>query len=367
MAKARDIVLLGTGAFAGAFARALARQASGPATVHVVSRSLDRARHLAHLADAHALLADRPTRFRPHLLDVPDGADLRPLLDCYRPQVLLVAASEISPAETRAPASAWTSLVRAAGFGVTLPLQAATALRAATACLEASPGTAVVNACFPDAVNPLLQTAGLPVVCGLGNVATLASLLRSKLQLADESRLKLFAHHVHLHHPRTDKEEALAWLDDQPLTALPRALDQIREQPHGNLNEIGAIAGAAVVDALTQRREPYVGHVPAPNGLPGGYPVLITEGSIALRLPPGMSERQAVHHNRQWSAGDGLTVDGHGKARFTPTALRALSEHWPDIPSTFGIQDIDDLRVGQLALRERLRHLPTPTASGNKS
>jgi hypothetical protein len=355
------VVVLGTGAFAGALVRAFASRASGPTVVHVVSRDRDRARHLAGLANAHAVLADRSVRFCPHHLDVSAGADLRPLLGRHQPRVLAVCSSDHSPAETRGLPSAWTRLIHAAGFGVTLPLQAATALRAASAAAEASPGTAVVNACFPDAVNPLLHGAGLPVLCGLGNVSTLVALVRSELRLGDESRLKVLAHHAHLHAPPTPDQELRAWLDDRPLTAVHDVLGRGRRRPRADLNEIGAAAGAAVLDALTHPREYYAGHVAAPQGRPGGYPVVITGHSVAVRLPPGMSERQAIACNQQWSALDGITVDRQGKAHFTPAALDALRDHWPDAPAAFGLQDIEDLRARQLALRERLRRLPAPT------
>ncbi|NEE37412.1 potassium transporter TrkA, partial [Streptomyces sp. SID7982] len=311
------------------------------------------------LANAHAVLADRPVRFRPHRLDVAGGADLRPLLGRHQPHVLVVCSSEYSPAEMRGLPSAWTRLIRAAGFGVTLPLQAATALRAAAA-VEASPDTAVVNACFPDAVNPVLHAAGVPVLCGLGNVSTLVSLIRSELRLGDESRLKVLAHHAHLHAPPTPDQEARAWLDDQPLT-VDRILRRERRQPRAHLNEIGATAGAAVLDALTHPRDYYAGHVAAPQGRPGGYPVVITGRSIALRLPPGMSERQAIACNQRWSTLDGITVDPQGKAHFTPAALDVLRDHWPDSPATFGPQDIEELRTRQLALRERLQQPSVPT------
>ncbi|KUF16710.1 hypothetical protein [Streptomyces silvensis] len=363
MNPAHDIVVLGTGAFAGALVRALAQRASGPTRVHLVSQDRGRAEHLAGLAQAHAVIAGRPVRFCTHRLDVRGGADLRPLLARHRPRVLAICTSDLSPAETRGPASAWTDLVRAAGFGVTLPLQAATAMRAASACAEASPGTAVVNACFPDAVNPLLHGAGLPVLCGLGNVATLAAVIRRDLLLADESRLKVLAHHAHLHSPPTPADEVRAWLDDRPLTPTHEILERARRHPRADLNEIGANAGADVVDALTHPRDYYAGHVPAPNGLPGGYPVVLTGHSIALRLPPGTSERQAVARNEQWSGLDGITVDRRGKAQFTPAALDALRDRWPDAPATFAAQDVDDLRTLQLALRDDLRRLPAPPAA----
>jgi hypothetical protein len=117
-----------------------------------------------------------------------------------------------------------------------------------------------------------------------------------------------------------------------------------------------------VLDALTHPRDPYAGHVAAPQGRPGGYPVVITGGSVALRLPPGMSEEEAVARNEQWSALDGVSVDQQGKARFTPATLDVLREHWPDAPTAFGPQDIEGLRTRQVALRGRLLQLPPPTS-----
>ncbi|MEV8634463.1 hypothetical protein AB0395_22680 [Streptosporangium sp. NPDC051023] len=363
MNRTRDVVLMGTGAFAGALARAFAQRATGQAVVHVVSRDPGRARDLCTLANAHATLAGTRARFSPHRLDPAGGDDLRPLLAETRPRVLAVCASDQSPSEARTAPSAWTDLLRRAGFGVTLPLQAALALRAASASADVDEGTAVINACFPDVVNAVVQAAGVPVLCGLGNVSTLAVVLRDVLRLREESRLKLLAHHAHLHAPPTPGEDALAWLDDRPLAVLPEALEQARSQPRAHLNEIGAAAGAAVLDTVVHETNYYVGHVPGPHGRPGGYPVTITGRSLALRLPPGMSERQAIAWNHARSDLDGVTVDQHGKAHLTPAALRVLRDHWPDVPTTFGPQDLDDLRAQQLRLRRHLRDLPAPATA----
>ncbi|MFF0250599.1 Tn3 family transposase [Streptosporangium sandarakinum] len=58
-----------------------------------------------------------------------------------------------------------------------------------------------LNACFPGAVNPLLKTLGLPVFCGVGNVALLAASLRESLRPARGGRLRVLGHHRHLHTP----------------------------------------------------------------------------------------------------------------------------------------------------------------------
>ncbi|WP_182873727.1 potassium transporter TrkA [Microbispora sp. H10670] len=356
---ARGVVVLGTGAFAGALVRSFAHLASAPATVHVVSRDLGRARDLCAVAGAHAALAGTAVGFSPHALDVPGGDDLRPLLARVRPAALVLCASDQSPAEMRSTPSAWTDLVRAAGFGVTLPLQAAVVLRCARASAEAGGDTVVINACFPDAVNGMVCAAGVPVLCGLGNVSSLAMALRAHLGVREASRLRLLAHHAHLHPPPSPAEEALAWLDDRPLGDVADILGGIRARPREHLNEMGAAEGGAVLDAVLHEERGYAGHVPGPRGLPGGYPVTITGRDVSLRLPPETAEGEAVAWNTARAELDGLVVDRHGTARPTPRALRALRRHWPDAPAAFGPRDLDDLRAEQLRLRRRLRGLPS--------
>jgi hypothetical protein len=46
-------------------------------------------------------------------------------------------------------------------------------------------------------VNPALTRAGIPVVCGIGNVAILAAMLAAELPPSQEP-LRLLAHHAHV-------------------------------------------------------------------------------------------------------------------------------------------------------------------------
>ncbi|RVD47264.1 hypothetical protein EN750_37760 [Mesorhizobium sp. M7A.F.Ca.ET.027.03.2.1] len=54
----------------------------------------------------------------------------------------------------------------------------------------------------------------------------------------------------------------------------------------------------------------WVGHVPGPNGLPGGYPVELDErGNLSLNLPERLDADEAVTWNRNHELESGLTVD----------------------------------------------------------
>lgn len=356
------VAVAGTGAFAGALVRALARHPH-PLRLHVLSRDGNRARNLAEIAGNHAHLAETRTACTADSLDPHDPHQPRRLLAALRPDVLVVAGSEQSPAEGRSAPSAWTDLLAQSGFGLTLPLQSTVVANLAAACAAASPNTTVVNACFPDAVNPLLHAAGLPILCGLGNVATLAAALSARLDLTEPQRLHLFAHHAHLHTPAQPEDDVRGWLDGAPLNGLRSQLAPIRSRPRQHLNEVGAAAGAAAVAALAGSGPVHVGHLPGPHGLPGGYPVTVGHREVQLRLPHGLSREQAVAWNLRRAELDGVVVDTTGTVRTTPAALTALRAQWPDAPGTYGPADLDSVRERLLCLRSRLRALPASEPS----
>lgn len=356
---ARPWAVLGTGAFAQSLLRGLAHRPGRVTTVHVIGRTPQRARAVAALAAGHAALAGTPVTFVPHSCGLSPADRLRPFLRSRRPALLVVCASLQSPGEARTEDSDWSRLLRRAGFGATLPLQAALVRDSVLACTDASPGTRVVNACFPDLVNPALHAEGLPVLCGLGNVATLATGVRARLGVRDDSRLSLLAHHAHLSAPDDPRDEAAGWLDGAPLTELPAILDDVRAVPREFLNELGAQSAVPALHALTDPSVSYAGHLPAPGGLPGGYPVRIDGATLTLRLPPGMPHDQAVTFHREREHLDGISLGADGLLRFAPGAHAALRSYGADLPSAFRPADLPALCRHLLELRDRLRRTST--------
>jgi hypothetical protein len=106
----------------------------------------------------------------------------------------------------------------------------------------------------------------------------------------------------------------------------PVPTEQVREwfvTPHPLLpgrqtHVVTAAAATVVVEALlsdTPRRV----HVPAPGGLPGGYPAQISAGGVTLDLPAGVSESQAIAINATAARWDGIErIDDAGTVTFTP-------------------------------------------------
>jgi len=356
--RGRPITIVGTGEFATRLCRALAAAPPRYAgTVQVVGRTEQAAATLCASAQREAG-GSATLRFEARRMDFGPYADFRGLLAELRPHTVVVCASAQSPAEFQHTDNGWSRLVRAAGFAVTLPLQAALAARISAACADvgadADQPITMVNACFPDGVNPTLRARGLPVLCGVGNVGSLATAAAAALDLADPGRLKLLAHHAHLYEPADPGLEARCWLDDQPYEPVAELLRPIRSGPRSVLNGLGATATAAVVRALADGGR-WVGHLPGPAGLPGGFPAQLDDGALSLRLPAGTSLDSALAWTDRVSTLDGASVGVDGTVRFTDQALEMLRRHLSDVPADLAPQALPELFRRLLELRDRLR------------
>lgn len=265
-----------------------------------------------------------------------------------RPDVLVCVASAQSPYEKRSAPSAWTTLIERAGFGITLPFQAAIVSRLAGAIAATSPNTLLINGCFPDAVNPLLATLGLPVHCGIGNVATLAACLRAESRLPN---LAVLGHHAHLSEPGDD--DVLAWSDGHPVADVTRRLATARALPRPELNTIAAHAAAQLLIDLLAGKEIHTS-LPGPLGLPGGYPVRLRGSSIELNLPPGLGRAEAVAWNTRAGLRDGVEISS-GWVRYPERAAAELDRLLPGLAGGWPVTALDEVSATFEALRQRLR------------
>jgi hypothetical protein len=325
---ATGIVVLGSGSLARALCLGLATVAPQDLEVTVLARDEAAAEELAYLGNVRAALAAAPVRFtaRGASLTDPDELD----------RAVATAVLVVQCASWYSPWSAsprWKALVARAGFGVTLPLQARLALETAAAIQRCAARALFVNACYPDAVNPLLTRLGLPVLCGIGNIGTLAAGLRAQLGPAGE--LKLLAHHAHLHAPAHAEEEALAWLDGVEVAEVGKLLTPHRRVDRRRLNHITGFAAAQLLGCLLAGTQAPA-HVPGPLGLPGGYPVRLDAGGLTIDLPSGLDQAAATAWNERATAREGIVFDGD-RVRFTGAAAGVLAEF--GLADGFAVED----------------------------
>ncbi|MBG0828718.1 potassium transporter TrkA [Planomonospora sp. ID67723] len=343
------LAVIGTGGLARAVCYALA-VTGPPAQVTVIGRDPARTAEVCHISMVRAALAGSGATFRPVTGPLPEA------LATAAPAGVLLAASSQSPWESLGSPSAWTSLLRRGGFGLTLPFQAEAALRAGTALADAAPASWFVNACFPDAVNPVLAACGVPVLCGIGNAGLLAASLQTALGLADQRELQVLAHHVHLHAPASPEDEARVWHRGRPLADVGTLLAAQRAAQRTELNHVTGLTAARVLGCLLTGGDLDTA-LPGPLGLPGGYPVRLTAGRLDLRLPPGLDRAEAVAFNQRSAVRDGVVVEGT-RVTFGPAAREELARVAPDLADGFPAADLDPAVTAFSQLRDRLRDLP---------
>lgn len=270
------------------------------------------------------------------------------------PDIVVHVVSPQSPSELHGGASAWTGLVREAGLGLTLPLQAVLAARLAAAVARVRPQCLFVNAAYPDSVNPVLRHLGLPVFCGLGNVAVLDAAVRARLSLTETSDLRVIGHHCHMSANRR-VPEARVWHNGRELPDVAALLSSVRALPRAVTNSIAASCAGTLLRKLIVG-EPFSAGVPGPYGLPGGYPVTVNRDRISLDLPDGVSTDEAVALNEAWSRSEGAWVSSAGEVRFSEIAADALAHHGlRDIAGGFAVADLESAAADLAELRETLR------------
>lgn len=270
------------------------------------------------------------------------------------PDVVVHVVSLQSPSELHGSASAWTDLVREAGLGITLPLQAVLAARLAAAVGRVRPQCLFVNAAYPDSVNPVLRQLGLPVFCGLGNVTVLDAAMRAKLSLTSESDLRIIGHHCHMSANHRGPE-ARAWSGGRELPDTGALLSAVRALPRAVTNSIAATSAGTFLRKLVAD-ELFSTSIPGPHGLPGGYPVTVSHREISVNLPDDIPIGEAVALNEAWSGAEGAWVTSDGEIHFSEIAADALARHGlHDVAGGFAVTDLENAAIDLAELREKLR------------
>ena len=355
------VLVTGSGSLARSICTSLAVLADRPVTVTVLARNRDAAAEIAEIAAVRAVLGGVPATFRFRTADLADADAVAAAVASAGPQWVLHCASYQSPWERGTAPSAWTRLLDAAGFGLTAPLHAGLAATCAEGIRRSGVPARLLNACFPDAVNPLLAARGHSVVAGIGNVALLAAGLRRALALAPAEPLRLLAHHVHLHEPQHGGDEALAWAGDTPVPDVTGRLRALRRVSRPALNAVTGHAAALLLRDLLAGRTVRAS-LPGPGGLPGGYPVRLgSDGSCTLDLPPGWDRAAAVEWNSRAGRHEGLWIDGT-EVRFTAAVRTALQPWLPAYADGFAVADTDGFCAALLGLRAELRTRTSVTA-----
>jgi hypothetical protein len=338
------VMIVGLGSLGGVLLELLARdEAIGE--IVVASRDQARGEARCNLARVGALAqGTRPCiRFVPLNLDDTDHA--AELVARHSPDLIVSTASmqtwwlaELLPPDAR------RDLARAP-FGAWLPVHLSLAIKFMTAVRRADYRGSTLVASFPDVVNVVLGRVGAAPTCGLGNLDEIVPKLRylagERLHVLPESiRVLLVAHHaleplvfgtgVSAGDPRIPPYWLRLESHGQDVTGAAEAARLLFEPyplPAGPAWHF-LTAGCAVrlIRALLGEREELV-HVPAPAGLPGGYPAMASRAGVRLVDLPGLSHEEAVAINERSQSFDGIErIEADGTVHFTAEAAEVLQQ-----------------------------------------
>ena len=259
--------------------------------------------------------------------DVSDIAATASLLRSLDPDVIVTAASRHTW---------WRGAVDGVPYGAGLPLQLTLVRDLVRARNESGVAATVVCLPFPDNVGPALAPLGLAPDLGAGNVTETAAKLELLAGQGAEARLVM--HHAAQRYAFPDfaalgdgEVEEPPWAAEVRIGSQPLPDERVRELFHAQWplpwgresHDLTAAATAQIVEALLSE-EPLRTHAPAPAGRPGGYPLLVGAGRVALDLPASLGEDEAVAINARAARWDGLErVEPDGTLVFTDAVAEA--------------------------------------------
>src|SRR5262245_46879566 len=361
MTKACDILILGTGPFAQRIACDLAATATEPTRVAVAGRNAFRLAWILTAARARAEMFARPVVIEGHEIDLSDSSGVAELLARLRASVVVQAAS-LQPASVIAGAgNAWTRLVAEGGLSATAVFQAVLTSRVARALAQASPQSRLINCCFPDVTNGIVAAMGLPVECGIGNIAILAHAFAGMLVGDPRPKLQMLCHYQNIAPWRRvaalrSGPSPRVWLDGTDVGDVYARFAAVQLTPEPVIDISGA-SGVTLMLAMAHGQD-WSGHVPGPMGLPGGYPVALQGGRIHLDLPTGLDREAAIAWNARFEVENGLVIGTDGRARYAGRLHEALKVESPDLAGGFAVADLEHVWQAMSALRERLLARP---------
>jgi hypothetical protein len=274
-------------------------------------------------------------------LDGTRRGDVEALLRREKPDLLVQSASLVSPWLAIGRRDPLAQALAAAGLGVQLPAQ----LPVLTAVMQAVRTVdftgPVANLSLPDVTHPVLRGRGLAPTIGLGNVSMQLLRVRSALKAraaedggtAGEMPLvRVIGHHKQVYGVMTAEPPAdpalrvRVYLGEAGDRADDLAYEGFPLSPSVDYNVVTAAAALPVLLALLPGAPPLRFSAPAPEGLPGGYPVRIAGGAVALDLPPGAELDEIVAFHRRLGRGDGIeAIAEDGTVTFTEGAKAAVA------------------------------------------
>jgi hypothetical protein len=354
---AMKLLILGAGSIAREVALAMCcvpLDASECLEVKIAGRDRYRAEWIAMLGNSRSRTFSRNIRYAAADIAWERRESLASVIDGFDPGIVLHAASLQSRWTLKAD-GAWSRMISAGGYGLTVALQAVLHRRA-WECIVLSGKTPIfVNACYPDLVNALGAAVGVRTYCGVGNIGMLAEYYALHLEVPN-CRMRVLAGHVDVEEstkaPELRRFFPRVWIDgvelpEEGISGIPALTGDV------TLNAFNAGTIANVLSALLGCRPLPLVHLPGAHGMIGGMPMSFDGKYLCPALPPGVSEEEALGWNRTRAEMDGASIERE-RVFFSPKARAALAPYSAELSKGFLVTDLIDAAAEFEQLRGKM-------------
>ncbi len=314
------VLIVGIGDVGGHILEFLSRE-NYPLQVFVADVNEERARLTCNNAVIGAALHGKNPDFRPMKIDLFDVEGTTEIIRKLQPSAVINCTVMHTWHLIRQLPENIYSRISEAALGAWLPCQLTLALNLAKAIKESGVKTHYINTSLSCLTNPVLGKIGLAPTIGIGNVDKIApaitTLISQQENIPRQSiDLYLVCHHQHWVYPREAgyKPNAPYWMkiliDGQDATSRfdqdKLMYDSVKLYPPGiNFTTVSASSTIKNLYALIFDQNLRT-HSPAPNGLPGGYPVRLNAKGAEVVLPPELSLEEAIRINEEAGVLDGI-------------------------------------------------------------
>lgn len=231
-----------------------------------------------------------------------------------------------------------------ARFGPWLPMQLTLVHKLMRAVKMTGLHIKVVNSAFPDAVGTVLTARGMAPTCGIGNVANPVPAIRAaiayRLGIPVKEVTVYFAcqHYVSHYIPRFGTAGGAPYYlkamvggrdvtgqvgIDEVFADLPKRF----RRPGGRDGQILTASSAATVTLAIADDSYQFTHSPGPDGLPGGYPVIVSASGAKVHLPDGITLQKAIEINEKGQQADGIErIDKDGTVTYCDWSMDIMKE-----------------------------------------
>lgn len=211
--------------------------------------------------------------------------------------------------------------ISSAGLGAWLPCQLTLAMNLAQAIKNSGLNPFYINTSLSCLTNPVLGKIGLAPTIGIGNVDLIAPAILTYISRKtgvpkSKIEIQLVCHHQHWVYPREsgykpgapyflkiliDGEDVTQNFDTDKIM-----FESVKLYPPGiGFTTVSASSTLKNLNAMLNDTGLRT-HSPGPNGLPGGYPVLLNKEGAKVILPLEITLEEAVKMNEESGKLDGI-------------------------------------------------------------